>query len=167
MSSNLQIENPMNKTCYLRLGGSCALRSRNNNRSGSKHLCHLQRGYVPATRRWKLQSGGAGECWGDRLWRGPGSDTVYARGIFDGWASPGLQLVQVGNSSVYTNTTDDTADQSDGNMNWQYDAYENGNLTYEGTWIMQTAWPICPKATTPAWCCRLPFLMIAVPPPQI
>jgi hypothetical protein len=54
---------------------------------------------------------------------GTGSDAVYARGIFDGWASPGLQLFQVGNSSVYTNTVDDNSaqDQSDGNMNWIYD----------------------------------------------
>ena len=66
---------------------------------------------------------------------GTGSDTVYARGIFDGWASPGFQLVQVGNSAVYTNTADDNnaQDQSDGNMNWQYDAYENGALTDEGS----------------------------------
>src|SRR5579862_5074948 len=60
---------------------------------------------------------------GGNSYGGTGTDTVYARGIFDGWASPGFQLVQVGNSSVYTNTTDDnnTADQSHGNMNWQYD----------------------------------------------
>jgi hypothetical protein len=64
---------------------------------------------------------------------GNGTDTVYARGIFDGWASPGLQLFQVGSSAVYTNTANDTADQSDGNVNFQYDAYLNGNLTDEGT----------------------------------
>ncbi|MGA9452290.1 MAG: hypothetical protein WBW41_13210, partial [Verrucomicrobiia bacterium] len=65
---------------------------------------------------------------------GTGSDTVYARGTFDGWATPGLQLVQVGNSGVYSNTVDDNSaqDQSDGNVNFQYVAYENGVLTYEG-----------------------------------
>jgi hypothetical protein len=57
-----------------------------------------------------------------------GSDTVNVRGTFDGWAYPGLQLVQVGSSTVYTNTTDDTSaqDQSDGNVNFIYDDTENG-----------------------------------------
>jgi hypothetical protein len=57
-----------------------------------------------------------------------GTDGVYVRGTFDGWAYPGLQLVQVGNSSVYTNTVDDTSaqDQSDGNVNFIYDDTENG-----------------------------------------
>jgi hypothetical protein len=57
-----------------------------------------------------------------------GTDTVNVRGTFDGWAYPGLQLVQEGNSTVYTNTTDDTSaqDQSDGNVNFIYDDTENG-----------------------------------------
>ena len=64
---------------------------------------------------------------------GTGTDTVYARGIFDAWANPGFQLVQVGTSGVYTNTVDDTAaqDLSDGNANFQYACYENGTLTDE------------------------------------
>ncbi len=64
---------------------------------------------------------------------GTGTDTVYARGIFDAWANPGFQLVQVGTSGVYTNTVDDTATQdlSDGNANFQYACYENGTLTDE------------------------------------
>jgi len=58
-----------------------------------------------------------------------GTDTVSVRGTFDGWAYPGLQLVQEGNSTVYTNTTDDTSaqDQSDGNVNFIYDDTENGD----------------------------------------
>jgi hypothetical protein len=57
-----------------------------------------------------------------------GTDGVYVRGTFDGWAYPGLQLVQVGSSSVYTNTVDDitTQDQSDGNVNFIYVDTENG-----------------------------------------
>jgi hypothetical protein len=72
---------------------------------------------------------------GGNSYGGTGTDTVYARGIFNGWANTGLQLVQVGASGVYTNTADDTAaqDLSDGNANWQYDAYLNGTLTDEGT----------------------------------
>jgi len=59
----------------------------------------------------------------------PPADSVYVRGTFDGWAYPGLQLVQVGSSSIYTNTTDDTSgqDQSDGNVNFIYVDTENGD----------------------------------------
>jgi hypothetical protein len=65
---------------------------------------------------------------GGNSYGGTGSDIVAVRGTFDGWAYPGLQLVQVGSSSVYTNTTDDTSaqDQSDGNVNFIYDDTENG-----------------------------------------
>jgi hypothetical protein len=57
-----------------------------------------------------------------------GTDGVYVRGTFDGWAYPGTQLVQVGSSAVYTNTIDDTTaqDQSDGNVNFIYVDTENG-----------------------------------------
>jgi hypothetical protein len=59
---------------------------------------------------------------------GSGTDIVAVRGTFDGWAYPGLQLYQVGNTPVYTNTTDDTSaqDQSNGNVNFIYDDTENG-----------------------------------------
>jgi hypothetical protein len=72
---------------------------------------------------------------GGNSYGGTGTDTVYARGIFNGWANTGLQLFQVGTSGVYTNTADDTAaqDLSDDNANWQYDAYLNGTLTDEGS----------------------------------
>ena len=62
---------------------------------------------------------------------GSGTDIVAVRGTFDGWATPGLQLNQVGNTPVYTNTTDDTSaqDQSDGNVNFIYDATEGGTAT--------------------------------------
>jgi hypothetical protein len=58
----------------------------------------------------------------------PGVDFVYVEGTFNGWSYPGLQLYQVGNTSVYTNTVDDTAaqDQSDGNVNFIYDDTVNG-----------------------------------------
>lgn len=64
---------------------------------------------------------------------GTGTDTVYAHGIFDAWATPGFQLFQVGTSSVYTNTVDDNnaTDQSHMNMNFQYACYENGVFTAE------------------------------------
>ena len=57
-----------------------------------------------------------------------GTDAVYVRGTFDGWAYPGTQLVQVGSSAVYTNTIDDTnaQDQSYGNVNFIYVDTRNG-----------------------------------------
>ena len=39
-----------------------------------------------------------------------GSDSVYVNGTFYGWSGNGLQLVQQGNSTIYTNSYDDTAD---------------------------------------------------------
>jgi len=65
---------------------------------------------------------------GGSSYGGTGSDIIAVRGTFDGWAYPGLQLVQVGSTSVFTNTIDDTStqDQSDGNVNFIYDDTENG-----------------------------------------
>ena len=58
----------------------------------------------------------------------PGTDFVYVRGTFDGWAYPGTQLYQVGSTSVYTNTIDDTStqDQTDGNVNYIFADTVNG-----------------------------------------
>jgi hypothetical protein len=58
----------------------------------------------------------------------PGEDFVYVRGTFDGWAYPGAQLYQVGDTGVYTNTIADTSaqDQSDGNVNFIYVDTANG-----------------------------------------
>ncbi len=62
----------------------------------------------------------------------PTTDTVYARGTFDGWASPGLALVQANGGNVYTNTANDTSDANGGTMNWQFTFLDNGSTTYEG-----------------------------------
>jgi hypothetical protein len=58
----------------------------------------------------------------------PGTDFVYVRGTFDGWATPGNQLFEVGNTGVFTNTFDDTNSQdlSDGNVNFIYYDTVNG-----------------------------------------
>lgn len=63
-----------------------------------------------------------------------GTDAVYVRGIFDGWANPGNQLFQVGDTAVYTNTFDDAAaqDQGDGNANFIYVYTHNGAEMDEG-----------------------------------
>jgi hypothetical protein len=62
----------------------------------------------------------------------PATDTVYARGTFDGWATPGLALVQENGGTVYTNSANDTSDANGGTMNWQYTFIDNGTTTYEG-----------------------------------
>jgi hypothetical protein len=41
---------------------------------------------------------------------GTGSDAIYANGTFFGWAGNGLQLVQEGSGTIWTNSYDDTSD---------------------------------------------------------
>ena len=41
---------------------------------------------------------------------GTGTDAVYVNGTFYAWSGNGLQLVQEGNSTIWTNSYDDTAD---------------------------------------------------------
>ncbi|MGH7975146.1 MAG: hypothetical protein ACREC8_00640, partial [Limisphaerales bacterium] len=49
-----------------------------------------------------------------------GSDAVYVFGTFNGFASPGVQLVQVGSSSVFTNTVNDTGDANGNTMSYAF-----------------------------------------------
>lgn len=53
----------------------------------------------------------------------PGTDQVSVGGSFNGWAGPGLVLVQEGSSTIYTNTANDTSD-ANGNPIW-YKFYNN------------------------------------------
>jgi hypothetical protein len=48
-----------------------------------------------------------------------GSDQVFVGGTFNGWG-PYVQLFQVGSSSIYTNTIDDTVDGNGANVNFIY-----------------------------------------------
>lgn len=57
---------------------------------------------------------------------GTGTDQVYARGTFNGWGAY-LPLVQVGNSTVYTNSVDDTVDANGGNLSYIYHDDQNGD----------------------------------------
>jgi hypothetical protein len=54
----------------------------------------------------------------------PSTDTVYARGSFNGWpAAAGLILTNnpsASNTNLYTGTYDDTADVSIGNVQWKF-----------------------------------------------
>jgi hypothetical protein len=56
---------------------------------------------------------------------GTGSDIVYVFGTFNGWAGPGLPLIQQGTSTVYTNTVNDTSDVNGGTVDYRFKI--NGN----------------------------------------
>jgi hypothetical protein len=58
----------------------------------------------------------------------PGTDVVNVRGTFNGWAATQTPLVQVGSSTVYTNTVDDT---SDANGNVVFYNFNINGTTYE------------------------------------
>lgn len=64
---------------------------------------------------------------------GTGADTVYVFGTFNGWAGPGLLLVQQGTSTIYTNTANDTSDPNGGTVNYRYRIDSNNNLNNETT----------------------------------
>lgn len=49
----------------------------------------------------------------------PGTDTVSVHGTFNGWGS-GVNLVQQGTSTVYTNTVDDTSDANGGVLQYKF-----------------------------------------------
>lgn len=51
---------------------------------------------------------------------GTGTDVVNVYGTFNGWAGPGLQLVQMGSTTIYTNSYNDTGDANGGRMNYRY-----------------------------------------------
>ena len=69
---------------------------------------------------------------------GTGDNQVYARGTFNGWGAY-LPLVQVGDSPVYTNTINDTADANGGSLSYIYHDDVNGD---EGPadWANRTAY---------------------------
>jgi hypothetical protein len=60
----------------------------------------------------------------------PGTDVVNVRGTYNGWASAQTPLVQVGSSTVYTNTVDNTTDANGAVMFYIFNI--NGS-TYEQT----------------------------------
>jgi hypothetical protein len=56
----------------------------------------------------------------------PGVNNVYARGTFNGWGAY-IPLAQVGSTTVYTNTVDDTVDANGGNLSYIYHDDNNGD----------------------------------------
>src|SRR5580692_11541534 len=61
---------------------------------------------------------------------GTGADVVYVRGTFDGWAYPGLALAEVGSSTTWTNSYNDTSDANGDVVTYLYDDTQTGD---EGT----------------------------------
>lgn len=60
---------------------------------------------------------------------GTGSDAAYVNGTFYGWSGSGLQLVQEGNTTIWTNSFNDTGDQNGNVVSYRFDI----NGTYEST----------------------------------
>jgi len=57
---------------------------------------------------------------------GTGTNAVYARGTFNNWGAY-LQLTNVGGTTVYTNTVNDTVDANGGNLSYIYHDDVNGD----------------------------------------
>lgn len=68
---------------------------------------------------------------------GTGSDAVYANGTFYGWSGSGLQLVQEGNSTIWTNSFNDTGDQNGNVVSYRFDI--NGNYESTASWDNRAA----------------------------
>ncbi|SPE53230.1 exported hypothetical protein [Verrucomicrobia bacterium] len=67
----------------------------------------------------------------------PGTDSVYVFGTFNGWSGPGLQLVQQGSSTVYTNSYNDTRDANGGVVDYRFNI--NGNNESTACWDNRAA----------------------------
>ncbi|HEY1790330.1 MAG TPA: hypothetical protein VGJ73_19445, partial [Verrucomicrobiae bacterium] len=63
---------------------------------------------------------------------GTGTDAVYANGTFYGWAGSGLQLVQEGNSTIWTNSFNDTGDLNGNVVSYRFDI--NGAFESTASW---------------------------------
>ena len=63
---------------------------------------------------------------------GSGTDAVYVNGTFFGWSGNGLQLVQVGSSTIYTNSFNDTSDANGHVVSYRFRI--NGNYESTASW---------------------------------
>ena len=65
---------------------------------------------------------------------GTGSDAVYVNGTFYAWSGNGLQLVQEGNSTIWTNSYDDTSDANGHVVSYRFRlASAMAGTSYEST----------------------------------
>lgn len=63
---------------------------------------------------------------------GTGTDAVYVNGTFYGWSGAGLELVQEGNTTIWTNSFDDTGDQNGHVVSYRFDI--NGSYESTASW---------------------------------
>ncbi len=63
---------------------------------------------------------------------GTGTDAVYVNGTFYGWSGNGVQLVQVGSSTIYTNSFNDTGDANGRVVSYRFRI--NGNYESTASW---------------------------------
>jgi len=63
---------------------------------------------------------------------GTGTDAVYANGTFYGWSGSGLQLVQEGNTTIWTNSYNDTSDANGHVVSYRFDI--NGSYESTASW---------------------------------
>jgi hypothetical protein len=68
---------------------------------------------------------------------GTGSDAVYVNGTFYAWSGNGLQLVQQGSSTIWTNSYDDTADANGHVVSYRFRI--NGNYESTASWDNRAA----------------------------
>ncbi len=65
---------------------------------------------------------------------GTGNDAVYVNGTFYGWSGNGLQLVQEGSSTIWTNSYDDTSDANGHVVSYRFRlASASAGTNYEST----------------------------------
>ncbi|HEV2453531.1 MAG TPA: hypothetical protein VGY98_04685 [Verrucomicrobiae bacterium] len=63
---------------------------------------------------------------------GTGTNAVYANGTFYGWSGSGLQLVQEGGTTIWTNSYNDTSDQNGKVVSYRFDI--NGSYESTASW---------------------------------
>lgn len=66
-----------------------------------------------------------------------GTDAVYVNGTFYGWNGNGLQLVEQGTSTIYTNSFDDTGDANGNCVSYRFRI--NGNYESTASWDNRAA----------------------------
>ena len=70
---------------------------------------------------------------------GTGTDAVYVNGTFYGWTSNGVQLVQEGSTTIWTNSYNDTDDQNGHVVSYRFNINGSGNYESTASWDNRAA----------------------------
>ncbi|HEY1787208.1 MAG TPA: hypothetical protein VGJ73_03590, partial [Verrucomicrobiae bacterium] len=65
---------------------------------------------------------------------GTGTDVAYVNGTFFGWSGNGLQLVQEGSTTIWTNSYNDTSDQNGNVVSYRFNINGSGNYESTASW---------------------------------